>query len=838
MLRTHLDTLVDQWQTDPDFAINFTFWDTRPAKPARFVEWPEDISPQVRRALENDGIHHLFSHQGEALQQVATGKDVVVVTGTASGKTLCYNLPVLQSLTTDTEATAIYLFPTKALTHDQETDLKQLVHQIPGGPAVSVYDGDTPANQRPAIREKARILLTNPDMLHTGVLPHHTRWMKFLSHLRFVVIDEMHTYRGVFGSHICNLLRRLKRLAAFYGSFPQFILTSATIGNPMELASNLIEKPVTLIDEDGSWKGKKHFAIYNPPLLDVDLGIRKSAFNECLVLGEQLLERRIQTVVFARSRRTVEQFTREIRLRNNEHNQVIRGYRSGYLPSERRKIEADLRSGTAELVAATNALELGIDIGGLSAVLMMGYPGSIAATRQQAGRAGRKEDTALSILVASANPIDQYLARNPDYLTGKSPEQGLIDPDNILILLSHLRCAAFELPFKTGEKFGHLDPDLLSGLLQVLLENRFLVERDQQFFWIADEYPAASISLRSASADVIALQAVEGNQPRLIGEIDLASALWMVHPGAVYLHEGETFAVQQLDLENKTARLIPQATDYYTEPIIGTEFSLISKHDQQLYPSHDCIFGEILVTSQVSGYRRMMWGSRQTLEENPLDLPATQLRTTGCWWVILPETVTKLDAANQWRNSPNDYGSTWKNISQLVRARDQYACQVCGAKEMGKAHHVHHKIPFRMFLNPQEANRLENLVTLCPACHQRAELMVKVRSSMAGLTYSLQQIAPLFVMCDPMDLGASCDQQSSLAENQPAIVLYDQVPAGIGLSRRIFDQSDKIIAAAQDLIVDCPCSDGCPSCVGPAGENGLGAKQETISLARILLEKS
>ena len=836
MSESSIDAILSDWGRLSEISENITFWGTSQSRNPDFHDWPENIPPSLQQSLKSLGITMLFSHQRQALAAASQGKNLVIVTGTASGKTLCYNLPVLQELLSNPTSTALYLFPTKALTNDQEDELKQICRPLQPHPAISVYDGDTPAQLRKPIRDNARILLTNPDMLHTGILPHHTLWSRFLEGLRFIVIDEMHSYRGVFGSHICNLIRRLKRITAFYGGFPQFILTSATIGNPGELAEKLIEQPVEIVDADGSWKGKKHFIIYNPPLVDAELGIRKSAFSQCMELSERLIKSKIQTVVFVRSRKTVEQFIRELRIRQPARQEFIRGYRSGYLSRDRREIEEALRSGRADLVAATNALELGIDIGGLSAVLMMGYPGTIAATRQQAGRAGRKEDTSLAIFVASSSPIDQFLARHPDYLTSRSPEQALIDPDNFLILLSHIQCAAFELPMKKGEKFGNLNPELLLEFLHYLLESGALVQKDDKFFWMADQYPAAEISLRSASSDVIALQTMENGHPRVIGEVDLASAFWMVHPGAVYLHEGEPYEVEELNLDSKFARVQNRLTDYYTEPLISTTFTKISEISHKSFPLHDLFFGDIHMTSQVTGFRRLLWGSRQVLDESPLELPPSDLRTTACWWVILPEAIRKLEEANLWRNSSNNYGPGWDRIRRLVRQRDNFSCKSCGAPETnGVTHHVHHIRPFRFFTDPMEANRLENLVTLCPSCHQRAETDVMIRSGMAGLTYVLQQISPLFVMCDPLDLGASSDAQSPLADKQPAIVIYDQVPAGVGLSWKIYDLAPEILSHAEELISTCPCLDGCPSCVGPGGENGLGAKNETLALIDCLV---
>ena len=478
-----LDALLNHWKYDPQNAKNIVAWRTTPARAAVTHPFPDGLPAPLRDALTAMGISSLYSHQSQAWTHACNGKNVVLATSTASGKTLAYNLPVLASLLEDENARALYLFPTKALTQDQLSNLLSLQSKIPFGHDVlnlksSIYDGDTPKRDRPPIRKNARILLTNPDMLHTGILPHHTNWADFFRNLKFVVIDELHTYRGVFGSHVANVIRRLKRVAAFYGTNPQFILTSATIGNPRELAEKLTESPVTLIDEDGSARGPRHFLIYNPPIVNEALGLRKSALLESVRLAQDVLSAGVQNVVFARSRRSVEiiltylQDTSPISIGNGggwEGVGGIRGYRSGYLPSQRREIEKGLRDGTVRTVVATNALELGIDIGGLGAAILVGYPGSVASAWQQSGRAGRGDAPAVALLVASALPLDQFLAHHPENFLGRSPEQALVNPDHLLILLEHLRCAMFELPFARRERFGNLDVD---EFLEFLVANR------------------------------------------------------------------------------------------------------------------------------------------------------------------------------------------------------------------------------------------------------------------------------------------------------------------------------------------------------------------------------
>ncbi len=848
--------LISHWQTDPETAPNLTTWRTTQPRPADVRSFPPDLPPALARALTERGILSLYSHQEAAWTSAHRGENVVLATGTASGKTLGYNLPVLSGLLANEHCRALYLFPTKALAQDQLAELKSLLDRVgqTSPPALnfapSIYDGDTPQAHRSTIRSKARLLLSNPDMLHTGILPHHTNWEDFFRNLGFVVIDEMHTYRGVFGSHVANVLRRLKRVAHFYGANPQFLFASATIRNPAELAEQLIEEPVILVDRDGSARGERNFLIYNPPVVDPALGLRKSSIQESVRLAQDLLAEDVQSVVFARSRRSVEILLKYIQeaspfpasplLSSRKGEGAIRGYRSGYLPSVRREIEKGLRDGSVRLVVATNALELGIDIGGLGAALLVGYPGTIASTWQQAGRAGRGDEPAVAILVTTAAPLDQFLAHHPEYFFSRSPEQALINPDHLLILLNHLRCAAFELPFQPGEAFGHLPAEKIREFLDFLVGSQELHFSKGQYFWMADAYPAAAISLRSASPESIVLQMDDGGEPRAIGEVDLASAFWMVHPHAVYLHEGQQYFVQELDLERNTAVLIPVALDYTTEPQRQTEISLLSTLDSSASKGCTKAYGEMQVTTQVTGFRKRQWISGEALGDEPLVLPPTEFQTTGYWLTISAATVEGLSKEGLWTGAPNDYGPDWAKIRLRVRTRDGFRCQVCGRPENGREHDVHHKIPFRTFrgeggrIERERANRLDNLVTLCPECHHKAETNVRMRSGLAGLATVLSQLAPLFLMCDAGDLGIHYDPQASYADGGPAVALYDQVPAGIGFSQKLFELHDDLLARALELVEECPCEDGCPSCVGPAGENGVGGKLETLAILKAL----
>ncbi|MBC8505885.1 MAG: DEAD/DEAH box helicase [Chloroflexi bacterium] len=833
-----LTSLLSHWRADPTIGGNFAAWETIPERQATFVPFPEKINGNLLQAVKGTGIKALYTHQKEAWDLIQSGRHAALATDTASGKTLAYNLPVLDFLLNSSEGRALYLFPTKALAQDQLSVIQDLLTKIsdqslPIAPAT--YDGDTYQSARASIRKKSRLIISNPDMLHIGILPRHTAWSDFFCGLRYIVIDEMHIYRGVFGSHVANVIRRLKRVARFYGSEPQFILTSATIGNPTELAQGLIEEPVMLIDEDASARGAKHFIIYNPPLIDVELGLRASMINESVRIAEDLLSYDLQTILFGRTRRTVEVMLKYLRpslsptLLESGHPKAIRAYRSGYLPEHRREIEHGLRNGDVRMVVATTALELGIDIGGMEATVQAGYPGTIAGTWQQAGRAGRGKDDSLSLLVASPSPSDQYLARNPDYFFGRNPEHALINPNNLLILLKHIQCAAFEIPFGSNESFGDLSPTQVTEILSILHESGVLHKSKDQFFWMGDKYPSAEISLRSASAHPIILQD-QSNANRTIGEIDGEAAPWIVHPGALYLHEAESFLVEELDLENHRALLNPVEVDYFTRPRRETEIQVLEIREDQNILGGSKAHGELAVITQVSGYHLIRWDSHEKLGFRELDLPPNKLITAGYWLALSEEMVAQLRDEGLWRGDRNYYGANWDKQRRAALERDQRICQVCGVKQGSVSHHVHHKMPFKAFDSYLDANRIENLLTVCPACHQKVESAVRMRSGLSGLSFALGHLAPLLLMCDTRDLGVHSDPQSTITEGLPVVVVYEMIPAGIGFSQRLFECHNELIDNARQLIQGCACQDGCPSCVGPGGEDGSGGKVETLAI--------
>ncbi len=828
-----IDELLSSWQKDPEFIRNTTCWQVLPPTEALYEAMPVDLPQQLLENLRNRGITRLFSHQAQALKQLSAGEHVVVSTGTASGKTLCYDIPVIQTLLQNPSARALYLFPTKALAQDQFRLLNDLC-TLPGGslkPLPAIYDGDTPAQHRPEIRKNADILITNPDMLHQGILPHHTIWRHFFAGLRYVVIDEMHTYRGVFGSHVANVIRRLKRVAAFYQAYPQFILTSATIGNPEELAEKLIESPTALIDQDGSPHGKRHFLVYNPPLVNEQLGLRTSSLQTGIHFTRKLLSANIQTLVFARSRRSVEMIltylydvvSREMRAR-------IRGYRSGYLKSDRREIEAGFKEGSIKAVVATSALELGIDIGSLESVILVGYPGSVATTRQRAGRAGRKQQTSLAMFIASPEAMDQYLANHPEYLTEKSPEDALLDPNNYAILSQHLQCAAFELPFLENDHFGSLPPELLKAFLQILVQSGVLHLQNGRYFWIADQFAAGKVSLRSSTPDVISLRAADGDSTQVIGEIDAASAKWLVHPEAIYLHEADSYEVKSLDLEKGICLLEPVQSEYYTIPNLSTTIEAFKALQEKSFVTYQNHYGELSLRLEVNSYRKIRWLSAETMGTGVVDLPPGFLETNGCWLTFNPDYVNRLRDEKLWTADPNQYGAGWAALKRRILMRDGYRCRVCGTSGDESKLHVHHIQPFKAFEDADKANAPSNLITLCPSCHQQAESSIRIRSGLAGAAYALGNLAPLMVMCDREDLGMLSEARSVLSDGGPAILVYDNVPGGIGLSERLYERREFWISKAVEMISECQCQDGCPACVGPIGEEGHGGKQESLAL--------
>jgi DEAD/DEAH box helicase domain-containing protein len=605
-----------------------------PGTAAKLAPLPADLRPDLVAALGSRGIESLYTHQADAYHAVRNGRHLVVVTPTASGKTLCYNLPVLQRLLEDRERRALYLFPTKALAQDQLAELSALKHGLPIELRVDTYDGDTEPGRRTAIREAGHVVMTNPDMLHAGILPHHTRWRRLFSSLEFVVIDELHTYRGLFGSQVANVIRRLKRICAFYGSRPTFICASATIANPLELAKKLLEEDdIALIDQSGAPRGERRLIFYNPPLLSRETGVRRSSMLEARRIAAPWIRSGVQTIVFCRSRLQVEvmlSYLREDLAPRLDASQRVRGYRAGYLPLHRREIEAGLRRGDITGVVSTNALELGIDIGSLQAAVLVGYPGTIASTWQQLGRAGRRSGS-VGVFVASSSPLDQFIVRHPEYFLSSDPEEGLIDPDNLLLLAGHLQSGLFELPFEAGEPLGRAD---IQGLLRVFEDDGSATQSAGRWFWSRQAFPAEEVHLRRIAADNVVIIDTSKARPQVIGEMDQFSAPVLLHEEAVYLHEGAQYHVDRLGWDEKKAYVHPVDVDYYTDALASVTVQVLDTFGgpdgRPLSRSH----GEVKITSLASMFKKIRFHTHENIGSGPIHLPEQTLHTTGYWITV------------------------------------------------------------------------------------------------------------------------------------------------------------------------------------------------------------
>ena len=637
--------LADQLRRDPQFMKNVTRWEVIPPRPAQTAAFPDCLDPRLRPVLAQRGIHALYSHQAQSVEATARGEDVTIVTPTASGKTMCYNLPVLSAILQNPDARALYIFPTKALSSDQVSELYELIEAMGVDIKTYTYDGDTPAAARKAVRQAGHIVVTNPDMLHSGILPHHTKWVKLFENLRYIVIDEIHTYRGVFGSNLANVLRRLMRLCEFYGSHPQFILCSATIANPRELAETLIGRPVTLIDQNGAPMGERHFVFYNPPVVNRQLGIRQGSIPVTRAISGMLLKNGIQAITFARSRLTVEVLTRYLKdqVRDPLGNAgKVRGYRGGYLPTERREIERGLRAGQVDAVVSTNALELGIDIGALDACVLCGYPGTIASAWQQAGRAGRRQSASIVFFIASSAAIDQYIVTHPDYFLKQSPENALLNPDNLYILMSHVKCAAFELPFEEGDSFGNAAG--MEEMLDYLDEENIVHRVDGKYHWSSEDFPASEISLRSAAAEnFVIIDISDPAHHRVVGEMDRFTAPMLLHENAIYMHEGRQFQVEKLDFDACKAFIRAVDTGYYTDADLNIHLSLLDIEKEEALPrGYKTALGEIKVTALVTMFKKIRFDTHETLGFGHVRLPETDMHTEACWWTLPRDLVAAI----------------------------------------------------------------------------------------------------------------------------------------------------------------------------------------------------
>lgn len=764
-----------------------------PAREAQWAEYPAWVRSDLVAAYTAKGIRQLYAHQAIAAEAVHSGKNVVVVTPTASGKTLCYNLPILNSILENPDTRALYLFPTKALAQDQLAELYDLNQRLDNRFGVFTYDGDTPADARRAIRENGHVVLTNPDMLHTGILPHHTRWTRLFENLRYIVIDELHTYRGVFGSHLCNVLRRLRRVANFYGSDPQFICCSATIANPGELATRLLEKTVEVLDANGAPAGEKTFVFYNPPVVNRALGIRRSYINETSRVAQEFLKHDLQTMVFANSRLQTEillTYLQQANPRPPGKPETICGYRGGYLPNERREIERGLRDGRIRGVVSTSALELGIDVGSLDTVVMAGYPGSIAGTWQRAGRAGRRNGSSCAVMVASSSPLDQYIVRHPDYFFGNTPEHAFIQPDNLEILINHLKCAAFELPIAPGEKFGEVDiPDICARLA----EAGYLHLAGDHFHWTHEAYPADTISLRSISSDNFIIIDVTGGA-NVIGEVDFPSALVFLHEKAIYLHGGRQYHVEHLDFKERKAYVKQVDVDYYTDAVRYTQVRVLEETQTNAASANSHSHGDVLVRSQVVGFKKIKLFTNENIGDGRLELPENEMHTTS-YWITLERALLE--------SLPFSVSERQSGMFGLLHALASVATLLlmCDGRDLGTAIGERPPAPDAGY-----------------------------SSGRAGQAPPLQ--GPGGDGTDDFAPSRFRDASSSILKEffEPNLYLYDAYPGGIGFSEPLFRAHELLIQKTRELISACVCDEGCPSCVGPAGDLAPRAKEAALAI--------
>ena len=741
-----LDGLLDE----PSIARGIVHHRHIPARAPEYGNHPEWLDPRIRNGLASRGIERLYTHQADAVEAVHAGEDVVVVTPTASGKTLCYAVPVLQAIAEDPAARALFLFPTKALGQDQVAEFSELARAAGLSISAATYDGDTPAPIRSAVRKAGQVVVSNPDMLNSAILPHHTKWFQLFEQLRVIVIDELHTYRGVFGSHVANVIRRLLRLCAHYGSHPVIVCCSATIANPAELAAMLTGRPARLIDRNGAPAGERHVLLVDPPVLDVATGARGSAQTLANRWALPFLRAGRQTIVFGRSRTAVEILLTGLREALRESygpRSRIRGYRGGYLPTERRSIERGLRDGEVLGVVATNALELGVDIGRLDASILAGYPGSVAATWQQFGRAGRRQGTSVSVLIASGAPVDQYVIHHPEFVLDGSPEEARVDPDNLHVLLAHLRAAVFEMPFEPGEVFG---PGPADDLLAFLSESGHVREAgDGRWYWSSENFPASEISLRTAAPENVVIIDTSPDRPRVLGEVDLFSAQVLVHEHAIYIHESIQYHVDKLDWGERKAYVHKIDADHYTYANRAVTLKPLDVFDDAPATAGRRVHGEVMVASLVTLYKKLKFVTDENVGWGPIDLPEIELQTTAYW-------LTADDLPGRWRRNDLDI-------------------------------------------------------------------------ALMGAGRAIQTIASVLLMVDPRDLGL-VTQVRSPHQEAPTIYLYESVPGGVGLSERLWQRHDELIAGATGLIAACDCEAGCPACTGPRLEPDVDAKALAMRL--------
>ena len=762
--RSGVDAALESWRERGVFS-QVSLERVLPAKEPSFAAMPDRLAPSIVSALKKHGVSQLYTHQGLAIEHALAGDNVVMATPTASGKSVCFHAPVAQRFFEDKNATALYLFPTKALSRDQEASVASLLRDAEIAQGVITFDGDTPGDARRVAKERSGVLITNPDMLHAGILPQHTSWARFFANLKLIVVDELHAYRGVFGSHLANVLRRLLRVATFHGSQPRFVCASATIGNPGEHARRLTGQAHVVISKSGAPRGERHTLVYNPPLVNPELGLRESYLKAAVKLTLDLIQQHVSTLVFAQSRNAVEVMLKYLRDRApRELNAAssVHAYRGGYLPKERRAIEARMRAGEIKCVVATNALELGIDVGALDAVVCAGYPGSIAATWQRFGRAGRRSHKSLHVLVTNSQPLDQFMASQPERLFDQQAEHARVDANNVEILLQHLKCSAFELPFVLAEGqahsdgFGDLQPGDVRGALDMLADEKVLFKADSargaHYRWITDKYPANGISLRSIGYDNFVI--IDLDRDKTFAELDWRGAHKALHEQAIYQHGAKQYQVEKLDYENHKAFVRPVRPDYYTTAIMHTKLTVVDEEADAPGPQRSMFGqGEVSVVDKVVGYKKIKYHTHENCGFGDVDLPEMQMHSSGFWWQLAHADVEFL-------------------LARLAIDR------------------------------------------------------VRLVEALRGVLNTMHTVSVAALMVDPRDLGKNLQAQevsvdTDLIEDgvgsqvfEPTMYLFDRLPGGIGLAPRIFGERERLLNDVRQLLGTCGCNVGCPACVG------------------------
>ncbi|HOU90655.1 MAG TPA: DEAD/DEAH box helicase [Polyangiaceae bacterium] len=804
--RQGIDAVLEQWLTEGTVSSCLAADQAFPASPATLAPLPAGLAPALRRALAARGIDALYSHQAEAVAAALAGRDVVIATPTASGKTLCFHLPVLQALVEDPAATAIFLYPTKALSRDQEHGLHALVAEAGLDLPAIVYDGDTPGDARRAARERSRILLTNPDMLHAGVLPNHAKWASLFQSLRYVVLDELHTYRGVFGSHLAHVIARLRRIAAFHGARPRFITATATIGNPREHAARLLDVDpgaIALVDRSGAPQAERRVLLYNPPVVNPELGVRASALKAAVRLAGDLVEARVPTIVFGPSRNSVEVMLKYLRQRaaHVAGPDAIMGYRGGYLPDERRRIERGLRQGEILCVVATNALELGIDIGDLDAVVCAGYPGSVAGTWQRFGRAGRRGGTSLAVLVCTSDALDQHLASSPDFLLGAAAEEARIDPGNVEILLDHLKCAAFEAPFTleppgsrpsrpapaTGEAYLGLDPQATRDALEYLAASGLVHATGQSYHWAGEAFPANHVSLRNIGWDNFVI--IDLQNDRTIAELDWRAAHTMLHEQAIYQHDADQYQVERLDYENHKAFVRQVKPDYFTTALTYRTVEVIEPVGEGALGRAAIGHGDVKVVEKVTGYKKIKFFTHENAGYGDVTLPEMQMHTTAFWLTLREADLARL---------PYPRATVIDGLRGLGAALETAAtvALMCDPRDLGRT--------------LGDGGRDAGAAPDADEPEPHSELRPRTTAP-PGPGAGSARAAPV-----PLPAGRD-PHAGRTGAFDPTVFLFDAHPGGVGLAPRIFERATELLERAVRLIGGCSCPAGCPACVGPAG---------------------